>query len=166
MESTPEFLLLGVGGGEYTPRFSSAGISRSVSPLIQWDSIDQLAVGFAVTPVRRFLGGVLYLAASAGLATGSSLAAKESRMWIHLKSGQRLSWWFDVDFSKRSGMWHQKIIEDLFDILSERIRLSLLGHPDKCASLLKGLSEVRAFPPRRRKQQIIALLEGIDPISG
>jgi hypothetical protein len=166
LESAPEFSLLGIGDGEYTPKFSSDGVSRSVSPLIQWDSIERLTVSFAVTPILRFLGGMLYLAASVGLATGSSLAAKESRLWIHLKSGQRLSWWFDVDFSKRRRRWHQKVIEDLFNILSERSRLPLLGHPDKCASLLEGLSEVRAFPPGRRKQQIIALLEGIESSSG
>jgi hypothetical protein len=156
-----EVTSLGATDGEYTPRFTADGPCRQASPVIAWQDISHIEIEFSGSPVSRLFEFLANALANIGVAAGPSMAAKESRMYISLTSGNRVSWWFDTPSPRSTTRWSRKNLEALFDELSSVGMLPLLADPATAGRLLERLSDVKPLFPWRRRGQIADIIERI-----
>jgi len=150
---------LGATDGEYTPRFTADGPCRQVSPAIAWQEISRIEIAFAGIPASRLLEILANMLANIGAATGPSTAPKESRIYISLTSGNRVSWWFDTPSPGSIPPWSRRNVEALFEELSCRGKLPILADPATAGQLLERLSDVKPLLPWRRRGQIADIID-------
>jgi hypothetical protein len=156
-----EVTSLGATDGEYTPRFTADGPCRQTSPAIAWQEISHIEIEFSGSPASLLLEFLANVLANIGVAAGPSMTAKESRMYISLTSGKRVSWWFDTPSPRSMTRWSRKNVESLFEELSSVGKLPLLADPTTTGRLLERLGDVKPLFPWRRRGQIADIIEGI-----
>jgi hypothetical protein len=156
-----EVTSLGATDSEYTPRFTVDGLCRQASPAIAWQEISHIEIEFSSSPASLLLEFLTNALANIGAAAGPSTAAKESRMFISMTSGNRVSWWFDTPSPRSRTRWSRKNVESLFEELSSVGKLPLLADPATAGRLLERLSDVKPLFPWQRRGQIADIIEGI-----
>jgi hypothetical protein len=161
MRLTGDVAHMGIGEGDFTIRFTSAGVDKGGPWVLAWSDIHRIDAEFSATPAVRALGFAASLLLSIGGSSGPSMMAKDSVLIISLTSGERVSWSFAVPPSRSVDKWNRKNVKILFDELSSLGKLSLLGGSVAAEQLLVQLGMVQPLLRWQRRREVASIITRI-----